>query len=563
MPVDPAEILSEVNPDELPSEAPPEVSGYREADIQGVACAFCEKFSFAGFDSADSQVPTGVCDQWEAKVGGAMVCDRYASGLPTFDANGDAQWDFADGDRTFNEIHFAATDVSEDQESGFVVKEILRTGEWPVIPTKGGTVNKPLRIVKEGKSSKDDGVIAMEELVENFKASGLKVQIPLSDEESNDHKNTTRLNTGFVRDIWIDGDKLVAKMEFTEPDVKDKVLRGTYADVSCGIPWHMRSRGRDLGSVLEHVCITNRPFIDGLGPFLAASDGEMNPEIVHFGEKIPEEEDSPKLAFSFTEIASAISAQFSQHNLNPSYYTVTDIKGNEATIANSLAEVTFTAPFAVVGEEISLSAPKEWTLNEGEADAPVEQTPTVPRRTESEDSELEAARRLRELRLSDVPVLSTSERGSAVPNLTREELDRLDLSDEQRAAFQQILDENVSLSAQTRIGEADSRVAELEGLGMKDRPGALVLYRQVMLSDDGGPAVVLLSDDGKEKKRLGAKELLDQFIDALKGPDGKVTLSDQAIVSGNDDPPPANSEDEQRPLDERLAEAKAALGRDK
>jgi hypothetical protein len=76
-----------------------------------------------------------------------------------------------------------------------------------------------------------------------------------------------------------------------------------------------------------------------------------------------------------------------------------------------------------------------------------------------------------------------------MPTLNREELDRLDLSDEQRAAFQQILDQNVELSAKAREASADERVSELEEMGFKEKPGFLKFYREVMLSDDGGPAV--------------------------------------------------------------------------
>lgn len=144
--------------------------------------------------------------------------------------------------------------------------------------------------------------------------------------------------------------------------------------------------------------------------------------------------------------------------------------------------------------------------------------------------------------------------------LTQAELDALNLSDDQRAAFQRALDENATLKATTRESAADKRITELEGLGLKDRPGALKLYRQVMLSDDGGPAVVLLADNGQEKQRMGAKELLDGFIDALKGEDGKVQLSDQHLASGNDNKPPANADNENdRPLEERTAEAREAL----
>ena len=47
----------------------------------------------------------------------------------------------------------------------------------------------------------------MAELVENFKANAIpNVQIPLSDDDD-DHKNIAAVNTGFVRDLWIEDDE--------------------------------------------------------------------------------------------------------------------------------------------------------------------------------------------------------------------------------------------------------------------------------------------------------------------------------------------------------------------
>jgi hypothetical protein len=102
------------------------------------------------------------------------------------------------------------------------------------------------------------------------------------------------------------------------------------------------------------------------------------------------------------------------------------------------------------------------------------------------------------------------------------------------------------------------RISELEEMGLKEKPGFLKLYREVMLSDDGGAAVVLLSE-GQENEKLTALEILDRALDALKTDDGQVALSDQALVSGNDNPPPADASEELA-LDDRVSEVKKALG---
>ena len=141
-------------------------------------------------------------------------------------------------------------------------------------------------------------------------------------------------------------------------------------------------------------------------------------------------------------------------------------------------------------------------------------------------------------------------------------LDKLELDDEARVAIQTVLDEKAELSARVREQEVEARITELSDMGLKERPGALKFYREVFLSDDGGPAVVLLSDEGAEKERLSALEILDRFIEGIKGSDDKVALSDQVLASGNDDPPAHDASDE-KSVAERVEEAKRDLYGDK
>ena len=573
--VDPHDILGEVAPEEVPADAPPAAANYREADIIGVTCAECARFEYQGAfyenpNDPQSLIPKGVCTLWEANVHGDKVCDRYTEASPPMDINGNEMWDFADEAKNLAEVHLAGGEQRSEGE--YVIKEILRTGDWDVIPTSGGFLRKPLKIVRDGQSDSSEGIIALSEIVENFNNGAVQnVQIPLSD-DNNDHKNNTRVNTGYVRDIWISDDgeqsKLVAKMEFTEPDVKEKVLRGTYSDVSCGIPFNIISRGKKFGATLEHVAITNRPFIDGLGPFLAASDTPTEQvEVTHFsiGDKEPVEEDIPEAHTEPISANTAIqfgnSALSSQLGLGGSYsvvdVTLSSPSNGTFYVTDKTSETSWTAPFVVVNGDngvngVQLAEIKQWTANttdEGEEEALVEKS-TAPRKLSNLD-DLEAARYFREVRFSE-PVTTNEENDMS---LNREELDRLDLSDEQRAAFQKILDEKVELSARVREASAAERISELEEMGFKEKPGFPKLYRDVMLSDDGGPAIILLSDEGKEKQQMTALEILDSAIEALQV-EGKVTLSDQALVSGNDEKPPA----EEIPVEDRVAGAREALG---
>lgn len=514
------------------------------------------------------------------------------------------EWNFADNaPKVAAEVHLAGSEQRD--ENGLVVKDILREGEWPVIPTNFGRVNKPLRVVRNGKSDQDAGIIALEELVENFNAGAIpNVQIPLSDDK-NDHKNTTRVNTGFVRGLRIedkdDGAHLVADMEFTEPDVRDRTLRGTYADVSCGIPWEVTSRGKNYGACLEHVAITNKPFIDSLGPFLAMSAEEQNELQVDLfsqtmtvdvkdetnrekEEQAPSNEADngaesdqkvePELNIVPTEAPSVsyetqkslftdtLHTNFNLALNDNNVYVVTDLDGKSGVVKNTATNTAWTVPYTIMGTSsnpsIHLSGTGYWQPFEGEEsdEAPVEQKPAVPRR-ESPRDELEAARRLRELRLSDS--YSTHTKEANMPFST-EELARLELSDESRAAIAEVLNENATLRQSARERNVEKRIDELKELGLNERPSALKLYREVMLSDDGGPAIVMLSDDGKNEKQLTAVEILDSFINSIKGSDEKVNLSDQALVTGDDDKPPANAEGELEPLADRVAKMRAELG---
>jgi hypothetical protein len=514
----------------------------------------------------------------------------------------------------YAEVHLASS--APTVQNGLVRKEILRTGHWPVIPTRGGIIKYPLTVIRDGHSDQDKGIIALSELMENFERVGQRVPIPLTD-DGDDHANQIRTNTGFVESLEIvdnddDDARLVAILNFTEPDVREKVLRGTYADVSCGIPWTFTSRGREYGSVLEHVAITNRPFISGLGEFLALSDGDdaVTRDVSHFTVSEPPPTPGVTYATGTTTTNGASPAPPEIKIVDPfggltlrqilgsalqavpedmrDTFAVIDVQANGVVVQNDESKMALRIPFRVEeGRLVSSSEGWARLKYEGEATPLAEHKPATssqeqpppeppedsrvreedpPASPESfadpEDRELEAARQIRQTRMGTRAVAaSQSTKKEGHMPLTREELEQLNLSDMaegQRAAFQKILDENSTLAASNRTSKADERVTELEGIGLKQYPGALKLYRQVMLADDGGPAVVLLSDSGRKQTKT-ALEILDDFIEAIKGADAKVVLSDQIALVPDDTKPPDTPAGEKKPLPERLADAKAAL----
>ena len=574
------EMVREVEPDAVPAEAPPESANYRDPDVQGIACAFCVHFRYEGSEQAGDDpnaiIPTGTCGLYEAKVRGDKVSDGFKDADPTtLDEDGKEQYDFSDSVQAeFFVGHENAIELS--QEDNLVYKEILRTGEWAITPTAAGPVKRPMKIIGDGESDLNKGIIAMSDIEKAFAENVIPhVTVPLTDEEKRDHKDIARVNTGFVKKLRrikkADGDeRLVAGIHFTEPDAQEKVLRGTYADTSAGvIPFLDKKTGKVWPAVLKHTVITNSPWIDGMGPWGAQfSDDQAPTTVVSYqpADEVIEWDDRASFEWRKTEAQKQLQAQLGLSG----DYVVTNIADNKAIVKNDIAETSWIVPYEVTSDSVSLSAVAEWAIKDEGQKEPVEPEVVVPPPSETKkDAEpapplnrLQAAQRMRAIRLSQT---ETPEGGSTMSGTTDNvNLDGLELSDDARASIQSVLDENARLRATTRESGANTRIEELKGMGFSEAPGFLKLYRQVFLSDDGQPAAILLSQDSgvERKEEISALALLDRTIEALPKKDGKLMFSDQHVTNGNDDPPPAEPEKDgdERPLDERLAEAQAAIG---
>jgi phage I-like protein len=125
----------------------------------------------------------------------------------------------------------------------------------------------------------------MKELKENFD-NKIKdhVTIPLS------HDNKVDENTGYIRQVRIGEDEagravLEAGFDFTEPDIKEKVERGTIANTSAGVLFDYihKESGKKFNAVLDHAALTNSPWLNGMKPFgITASE---NLQVVAFSEE--------------------------------------------------------------------------------------------------------------------------------------------------------------------------------------------------------------------------------------------------------------------------------------
>lgn len=520
----------------------------------------------------------------------------FFSGAATADPETENAWEM-EGIELFHED--GTLELANDD--GFIVKSIMRTGTWNKTPGSRGVLRKPLKIVRDGVSSAKDRIVSLSEIADNFNKGAYQyVTIPLSDEQGKDHKNLTRLNTGFVKGVFLedqdDGTTILkAKMHFTEPDVKAKVERGTIPDVSAGIYFNVENPdGEKYGCALNHVCLTKQPFIGGMEPFgVMASDdddsehpdGDHIEGLVLAGESDEEESKTPdwddRLGLSWQQ-ERLTDALRSQLNLSDQY-TVIDIGPKRAVVENKLADASWVVGFELTGEDVRIDPINEWqtrslaSSDESEGSDKPDEPSAAPDVQLSDDNTgdsdasepnvLEKAHAARKLRFSSD---ENTEGGATMSRRKSDTLEGLDFSDEDavREHVKGLLEENQQLKSENSESEVDAEVDRVDALfGEVEVPGFLRVYRDILLSDDDEPAAVLLShdDSGNETKResVTVSEVAKRLVDSLptKKVDDKlvIELSGQALSSGNDVKPPAEEEDEQEDVETRTRNAEKAV----
>lgn len=575
------------------ADAPPETANYRPADVEAIACWNCSHFQKTGV--GDDNWPVGLCHIWEAKVEGEATCDKWTADAtmgiwPRHETEQEEspEYEYSNEGGYGVEIFFSGDDDVDVDETGLATKAILRTGEWDKTPSSKGVIRKPLKVVRDGISSAKDRIISLSEIKDNFdKGAFANVPIPLTDEENKDHKNLLRLNTGWVKKLWIkdlpDGAaKLMAGMQFTEPDARAKVKRGTYPDVSSGIYFGVeRPDGERFNSALNHVVITHKPFMDGLGDFqFSDEDGGGKPkEIDNF--ELSEDPEGHKLDWPegllpeerITRVQKAVDALLSIPHVEdePNTYEVKELDGAKAVVFSQAAEATWDITFSL-GDEgvVNVPATDDWQLREieasqddeqsgGPADAPEK---TVTRR----ESPLQQARRRRTERLAK----KNAEGGVSMGSKLIRDMSEVDFSNEEDAKLYavELADQNAELSRSTTVADLEKRIDELKEIGFGEMPGFLAQYRDIVLSDDQEPAMVLFSHDdhGNQTKResVTGRQLADKLIDSIPtDKDGKILFSGQALNTGtHEKPDETETEDEDTPekVEERTSKMADALG---
>jgi hypothetical protein len=486
---------------ELPVQA-----NYRQGSPE-YNCASCVFFS------------DGVCDAYDAQVEASMVCDSHQTEEET---RGDGDQGNGVG---MSEMYCSEGSVKE--EDGLIWKTVLKTGKWKYRPDpRQQPIPIPINVIK-GKSTNPRHIIGLEDVVEAWDKKAIEhVTIPLT------HADRTDENTGWVKQLKIDSDPdrdghfvLKAGFEFTEPNIKQKILNGSIANTSVGLYYDYirKDDGVKFPIALAHVALTNRPWINGMRPFgLSEEDAEIK-------------------SFEFAEDMS-----------NEATSQTTEVKlegGLPTTTGTYLVPVTFfsTSTGAETNVTYSFAPRDQWKQEKVEEEVPQkpnrngDSMKTIPGLEGLELSE-EAAARVAAA-LEEAATQAQAERDAA-----KAEADRL-------AA------ENLALSEEKRERRVESRVNELKEMGFASQPGFLKTVRDILLADDGSNKLELSEDNKKED--LSFTDVVNKLIDALPKKDGKVDFSEQAENLGVEGKPAVDATDENKTAEDKWAEAHEFLYGDK
>lgn len=188
---------------------------------------------------------------------------------------------------------------------GLMWEPIIRSGQWAVRPgTTGKTKRIPLKVVA-GHSKNQRREIGLADIVAAHEDEAVQhVTVPLS------HANSTAENQGFVDKLkivdgtvkdqktkqMVDCKVLMGGYRITEPEAKGKLERGTWANRSAGILYDYvnTETGKSYPVVLEHVAITNKPWITGMASFgrkLAGTGEKLDTVALDLSDEGPDEDE--------------------------------------------------------------------------------------------------------------------------------------------------------------------------------------------------------------------------------------------------------------------------------
>lgn len=380
----------------------------------------------------------------------------------------------------FKELFFSDPRVQLD-DAGLLWKPVLRTGEW-----KTGPNGKPL-VVIPGRSPDQTKAIGMQDIVDNFDKIE-HVTIPLSHDDRLDE------NTGFIRKVKIhradDGTSyLMAAHDFTEPDVKGKVERGTYPNTSVGLEFDYQHKesGSKIPVVLKHVALTHRPWINRLTPFgvSASEDTDYSVSSVEFSEA---KTDDQLAHFDITAWSGgALKPEQIRAKLVESIgadHTILDVAHNRALVKNG--DKQFIVNYSVADGNVAVDPKDSWQEHSSVAPSSPAPTPT-PDNIPSTDPPKEP---------TAVTPTETPEVKALRDQLAAAEADRQKMATQLAEQATQL----TTLSEKDKKRDAEEFISELRGMGLSEENGCtgfLVKVRNFAISDEG-KAIINFSEDGKD-----------------------------------------------------------------
>lgn len=254
---------------------------------------------------------------WGGPAGEVWAKNKISQALSTGFAEENIDFDKVINDKDLNlslEI-YSSTELDEPTEKtddGLIWAPIARSGMLATRPGPNGEkIDKPLVFVP-GHSDNQREKIGLQDVYDAFKDKAIEyTTIPLS------HENNLLENTGYIKDVKIvdsknaPGEKvLMGGHDFTEPDVKGRVERGTIPSRSCGLLYDYKNTttGKVYPIVLDHVALTHKPWMGGMAPYGSQefSDSTIVPMMLSEAsfsvEIVPKEVSKPtKLAQEITK----------------------------------------------------------------------------------------------------------------------------------------------------------------------------------------------------------------------------------------------------------------------
>lgn len=443
----------------------------------------------------------------------------------------------------FKELFFSDPRVTVDPATGYIWKPVLRTGKWAAGPN-----GKPLEVIA-GRSLDQKSAIGLQDIVDNFERVE-HVTIPLS------HQDRVDENTGFIRGVKIHNAEngvsyLMAAHDFTEPDVKGKVERGTIPNTSVGLQFDYihKESGERLPVVLQHVAVTPRPWINGLTPFgIAASEAsEYDVEGLEFSEPT----DPSDVAHFDRDTWDYGTHRQALSDLLPGGYSLVTIARNSVLVEDESTKKKYVAGYSVEDGSVSLTDRSDW---DEEIPVPSEDPNTGDSVTDPPSDNEPEVKEVSEKKTEETaPVVESK---TITPEEHQQLLQRVEQAETLAAsetAKREALESQVTkLSSKDRERTTEDFLTSMRDIGLSEDNGCtalLVFSRSIMLSDEGEPAALvnLSEDDNAAPVAVTASQILKGVIDRLPTDEktGKlaIALSEQQIEALGGIKPPATDDD--------------------